>query len=566
MTRAIKKQILLTAAYLLFIAVFLGGGLYLKQNPISWQTWKRSPDAEMETAYIEYAPAEVDTFDNRAGAGTTGVTSGTAIPRFHTTARASVFTFSGTGSEEELEGVLKALKESSSTATFFVTAEDLSRKADQIHMIRDAGQSLGISVQPKEKNSVQQLLAEMNEAAEILRSEYAVREEIFVRQAYGNPSSAMLRASEQGGFRVLTELKEAVPDKAARMSSADEVIEAVFNEDEGVLQRGEIVHFQMGLFQYDDTLLGRLVGKVVSEKCIYPVTSAAKLAEDTESMYSYPVPEDMILQEVRDKIYPGHLTGKTPEEIFEVIREGYLGINWVSNRLFLPGFSDAEVGCLDHRGIVDNDGNHVFLTFDDWGTDRTVDELLRVLDKHDAKATFFVRTEFVENNPNLLRAIAEAGHTIGDHSHRHLPLSNEETATSYSELSEVQCQELEDDLVESYQTLQKVIGDMRDTDGKPSLSLLFRPPTLAVGRNGLETVFDCGFTHAISGYYSTADYKATDTGALMRTLKQTIRSGAVYVMHFSDNAAYTAEAVDMLLTELEENGSEFRFVGLNTAY
>ena len=39
-----------------------------------------------------------------------------------------------------------------------------------------------------------------------------------------------------------------------------------------------------------------------------------------------------------------------------------------------------------------------------------------------------------------------------------------------------------------------------------------------------------------------------------------------YVMHFSDNAAYTAEAVDLLLTELEENGSEFRFVGLNTAY
>ena len=147
-----------------------------------------------------------------------------------------------------------------------------------------------------------------------------------------------------------------------------------------------------------------------------------------------------------------------------------------------------------------------------------------------------------------------------------MPLSNEETATSYSELSEVECQELEGDLVESYQTLQKTIGDLRDTDGKPSLSLLFRPPTLAVGRNGLETVFDCGFTHAIAGYYSTADYKATDAGALMRTLKQTIRSGAVFVMHFSDNATYTAEAVDMLLTELEKNGSEFRFVGLNAVY
>ena len=139
MTRAIKRQILLTATYLLLISVFLGGGLYLKQNPISWKTWKSGSDAELKTAYIHYDPTEVNTFDGDPSAGTTGVTLETAIPRFYTTARASVFTFSGIGSVEELKGVLKALKESGSTATFFVTVEDLSQKADQIHMIRDAG-------------------------------------------------------------------------------------------------------------------------------------------------------------------------------------------------------------------------------------------------------------------------------------------------------------------------------------------------------------------------------------------------------------------------------------------
>ena len=114
--------------------------------------------------------------------------------------------------------------------------------------------------------------------------------------------------------------------------------------------------------------------------------------------------------------------------------------------------------------------------------------------------------------------------------------------------------------------MQRVIGDLKDQEGKPSLSLLFRPPTLAVGRNGLETVFDCGFTHAVSGFYSTSDYKAKDAESLVRTLKPMIRSGTVFVMHFSDNAAYTAEAVDKLLTGLEEKGSEFRFVGLNAVW
>ena len=90
---------------------------------------------------------------------------------------------------------------------------------------------------------------------------------------------------------------------------------------DGTLQRGEIVHFQMGLFQYSDTVLGDLVEQIIAEKCSYPVVPANAVAEDTENLYQYPLPEDQILREVRNKIYPGRLEGKTPEEIFEVIRK-----------------------------------------------------------------------------------------------------------------------------------------------------------------------------------------------------------------------------------------------------
>ena len=92
------------------------------------------------------------------------------------------------------------------------------------------------------------------------------------------------------------------------------------------------------------------------------------------------------------------------------------------------------------------------------------------------------------------------------------------------------------------------------------------PPTLAVGRNGLETVFDCGYTHSISGYYTSTDYKAESAEALAADLKPKIVSGAIIVMHFSDTAQYTAAALDILLTDLEASGKEFHFVGLNEVF
>ena len=42
-----------------------------------------------------------------------------------------------------------------------------------------------------------------------------------------------------------------------------------------------------------------------------------------------------------------------------------------------------------------------------------------------------------------------------------------------------------------------------------------------------------------------------------------IRSGAILVLHFSDTAQYTAEAVDLLLTKMEYYKTGYRFVGLN---
>lgn len=560
-----KKQLKLTAVYVVLICLFTVAGLWLRKNPLFTGQGFHMPKtpAPPVSTYTPYEHTELVAVMSQETPAAGPAEPAQATPRFYTSERAVAFTFSGLRNERELEGVLAALKNTNSRATFFVTAEEMENQAGLIEEIQRAGHSLGISVPLTENARADQLLKSIQAQAQELRTKYRARYEIFLMPAAGSGSAALLQAAASGGFRVLTALKEAVPEKASRMTDADQVLALLFNENEGALQRGEIVHFQMGIFQYSDAILGELVERLIAGKCVYPVRSCDAIAENRDKIYEYPLPDSRILPAVKNKIHPGHLAGMSPDEVYQVIKDGYIGIEWIVSTYFLPGFTPQQADQLDKTGIIKNDQNYVFLTFDDWGTDATVERLLQVLDKHNATATFFVKTEYVPYNPNLLRGIAAAGNTVGAHTHAHMELANEIYPTYYKELDEEQRAALEQDIVTCYDTMQHIIGDMVDADGKPSLSLLFRQPTLAVGKNGLETVFDCGYTHAIAGYYTTTDYKAESVEALVKDLREHIVPGAVLVMHFSDNAQYTAEALDILLTEYEDSGSEYRFVGLN---
>jgi len=66
----------------------------------------------------------------------------------------------------------------------------------------------------------------------------------------------------------------------------------------------------------------------------------------------------------------------------------------------------------------------VYITFDDGpSSDGVTDELLEVLERHNAKATFFVTGDRARANPAKIRSIIAAGHAIGNHttSHSRLP-------------------------------------------------------------------------------------------------------------------------------------------------
>jgi peptidoglycan/xylan/chitin deacetylase (PgdA/CDA1 family) len=66
-----------------------------------------------------------------------------------------------------------------------------------------------------------------------------------------------------------------------------------------------------------------------------------------------------------------------------------------------------------------SDPREMALTFDDGPNDPHTLELLDLLARHQAKATFFVIGKFVRHRPDIVRAIHQAGHAIGNHTYSH---------------------------------------------------------------------------------------------------------------------------------------------------
>lgn len=75
-------------------------------------------------------------------------------------------------------------------------------------------------------------------------------------------------------------------------------------------------------------------------------------------------------------------------------------------------------GSLIWRG--DPGTRNVYLTFDDGPTGPFTYEILDILDRHDAKATFFCVGDNVRKYPEIYREIIGRGHRTGNHTFHHL--------------------------------------------------------------------------------------------------------------------------------------------------
>jgi peptidoglycan/xylan/chitin deacetylase (PgdA/CDA1 family) len=79
-----------------------------------------------------------------------------------------------------------------------------------------------------------------------------------------------------------------------------------------------------------------------------------------------------------------------------------------------------KIGNLYFHGSRDK--KEIALTFDDGPSDETK-EVLKLLKKYDAKATFFIWGQRIEERENTIDKIIKEGHEIGNHSYEHKRLA-----------------------------------------------------------------------------------------------------------------------------------------------
>lgn len=485
------------------------------------------------------------------------------------------YSFYGVSNTTVLQDVLNKLNNQKIKATFFITEKDIRNNEKEIKEIVDNGHELQImlvegsgsdylSVAKSILNIKRYIKNNFNQDATLVRYPYEVQY-----------SDEALEAISATGCKVIGQNLSVATTAVGKDGTIEDVKNNIFNLGNIALHKGFIVYFRMDYYN-DNTIIGNLVELIKKEK-VDPIGyvdqgvkhngySFAKLSElvTSEYVFNYPLTNSEILPEVLNKIKKGYL--ENIEDPIGYISKRYIGSPFAKYTESLPGFEEDEIEVLDKVGRFTDD-NTIFLTFDDWGSDIAINKLLYILDKYNVKATFFVRTNYIDDNPSLLRTIALAGHDIASHSDNHILLSNTTDKNGvFAEVTDEQAEVIQEDVIRSYKKLQSIVGDIY-VDGRPALQTYFRPPTLAVSKKGLMSVFDSGFSYVISGDFTTQDYEAKSAEELINKLKYGIVSGenneikitdgSILVMHMSDEAKFTAEALDTIIPYYLSQGYKF---------
>ena len=174
--------------------------------------------------------------------------------------------------------------------------------------------------------------------------------------------------------------------------------------------------------------------------------------------------------------------------------------------------------------------DEVWLTIDDGPHPDTTPKALALLERHNARATFFLIGEQIARYPDLAQAIVEAGHTLGNHTQRHQKFH-------FWRLGPDQ--------------LVREIDDFAETAASAGLpvSNLFRAPA-GMKNPFLHPILAARDLHLIGWSSRAYDTQLRDPDQIVERITHSLSPGCIILLHEGDCADVRLRALEALLREL----------------
>lgn len=187
-----------------------------------------------------------------------------------------------------------------------------------------------------------------------------------------------------------------------------------------------------------------------------------------------------------------------------------------------PGFRVAQVNVP---------GNYVALTFDDGPSSAYTPQVLDILKRHGARATFFVVGENAVRNKSILaRAVAE-GHEIANHTYTHIKMT---TAGRRKVASEI----------------ERTSAIIKEATGYYPTAM--RPPFGSINSELVDMMYSNYGMHAVLWDVDTRDWQHPGVNTVIDRAVNKSQPGSIILLH--DIHASTLAAVEGVVTGLQARG------------
>jgi len=175
---------------------------------------------------------------------------------------------------------------------------------------------------------------------------------------------------------------------------------------------------------------------------------------------------------------------------------------------------------------VQPDRPMIALTFDDGPGERT-QELLDVLERYNAHATFFMQGMNVPKYPDAVKKMLETGCELGNHTYNHPDLTKQKP------------EKLKKQIADTNAAIQNICGQPAD---------VLRPPYGAIND---AVRADAGMPLVLWSV-DTLDWKTKDTAATIESIRSSASDGAVILLH--DIHSFSIDAALAVIPELTRQG------------